>query len=192
MGALAGRARREFCGSPQGGAQAGETRLLYSRMTRRITATITVEGDEALLAGYRRRVNELLDAELGEPYRELHAPGRLDYRLKADGVPYPVFVTASGEFPQLVVEVQWEYPGGAASGRATIQAGRLTQQSTAAGPGEPAAGAARRGDRGGPPPKTPPGGRPGRAGGECRAAGRPGRHARDRGRLPTPEQGGVD
>jgi len=118
-------------------------------MTRRITAIITVEGDEALLAAYRKRVNGLLDAELGEPYRELHAPGRLDYRLKADGVPYPVFVTASSEFPQLVVEVQWEHPGGAASGRATIQAGRLTQQSTAAGPGEPAASCELRVDRDG-------------------------------------------
>ncbi len=102
-------------------------------MPRRISATITVAGDAALLAAYRKRVNELLDADFGEPYRELHAPGRLDYRLKADGVPYPPFVTASGEFPDLVVEVQWEHPDGAASGRATIQAGRLTQQSTEAG-----------------------------------------------------------
>ncbi len=116
----------------------GGGRLLYSPgskarrpMTRRITATITVEGDEALLAGYRRRVNELLDAESGE-YRELHAPRRLDYRLKADGVPYPAFVLPSADFPQLVVEVEWEHPDGAASGRATIQAGRLTQQSTRA------------------------------------------------------------
>jgi hypothetical protein len=104
-------------------------------MPRRISATITVAGDEALLAAYRRRVNELLDADFGEPYRELHAPGRLDYRLKADGVPYPPFVTASGEFPDLVVEVQWEHPDGAASGRASIQAGRLTQQSTEPGAG---------------------------------------------------------
>jgi hypothetical protein len=105
-------------------------------MSRRITATITVAGDELLLAGYRRRVNELLDAEFGEPYRELHAPGRLDYRFRADGVPYPPFVTASDEFPELVVEVQWEHPDGAAGGRATIQAGRLTEQSTAARAGE--------------------------------------------------------
>jgi hypothetical protein len=104
-------------------------------MGRRISATITVAGDAALLAAYRRRVNELLDAECDEPYRELHAPGRLDYRLKADGVPYPPFVTASGEFPDLVVEVQWERPDGAASGHATIQAGRLTHQSQATGTG---------------------------------------------------------
>jgi hypothetical protein len=118
-------------------------------MPRRVTAVITVAGDERLLAGYRNRVNELLGAELDEPYRELHTLGRLDYRLKADGVPYPAFVTASGEFPELVVEVRWEHAGGGASGRATIQAGRLTQQSTAAGPGDPAASCELRADRDG-------------------------------------------
>jgi hypothetical protein len=116
-------------------------------MTRRIAAAVTVAGDEALLAAYRKRVNELLDAEFGEPYRELHAPGRLDYRLNADGVPYPPFVTASAEFPDLVVEVQWEHPGGAASGRATIRAGRLTEQSTE--PGRSGAACEFRADRDG-------------------------------------------
>jgi hypothetical protein len=101
-------------------------------MPRRISATITVAGDEALLAAYRKRVNALLEVELAEPYRELHAPGRLDYRVRAEGVPYPPFVTASEEFPDLVVEVRWEHPDGAASGSATIQAGRLTRQATAA------------------------------------------------------------
>jgi hypothetical protein len=118
-------------------------------MTRRISATITVAGDAALLAGYRRRVNELLDAEFGEPYRELHAAGRLDYRLQAAGVPYPPFVTASEEFPDLVIEVRWEHPGGAASGHATIQAGRLTQQSTEAGAGGSQASCELRVDRDG-------------------------------------------
>jgi len=36
-------------------------------MSRKITATITVEGDEASLASYRRRVNELLDVEREDP-----------------------------------------------------------------------------------------------------------------------------
>jgi hypothetical protein len=105
-------------------------------MARKISATITVAGDAVLLAAYRKRVNELLDADFGAPYRELHSAGRLDYRLNADGVPYPPFVTASEEFPDLVVEVRWEHPGGAASGHATIQAGRLTHQSTGAGGSE--------------------------------------------------------
>ena len=102
----------------------------YTRivMGRRITATITVEGDAALLAAFRRRANELLDAEFGERYRELHADGRLDWRVKAAGVPYPPFVTASEEVPDLVVEVRWEDEAGGTGGRSTIQAGRLAQQ----------------------------------------------------------------
>jgi hypothetical protein len=118
-------------------------------MARRIIATVTVAGDAAALAAYRKRVNELLDADFGEPYRELHAAGRLDYRLKAEGVPYPPFVTASEEFPDLVVEVRWEHPGGATGGHATIQGGRLTQQSTAAAPGDAALACELRAERDG-------------------------------------------
>ena len=103
-------------------------------MGRRITATITVEGDERLLAAFRRRANELLDAEFGERYRELHTDGRLDWRVKAAGVPYPPFVTASEELPDLVVEVEWTDEAGGAGGRSTIQAGRLAQQSANAAP----------------------------------------------------------
>jgi len=103
-------------------------------MGRRITATITVEGDAALLAAFRRRANELLDAEFGEPYRELHTAGRLDWRVKAAGVPYPPFVTASEELPDLVVEVEWEDAAGGTSGRSTIRGGRLAQQSAGEAP----------------------------------------------------------
>jgi hypothetical protein len=99
-------------------------------MARRISATITVAGDPAALAEFRRRANDLLDAEFAEPYRERHTDGRLDWRVKAAGVPYPAFVAASEALPELVVEVQWEDEAGGASGRSTIQAGRLAQQST--------------------------------------------------------------
>ncbi|HKC43376.1 MAG TPA: hypothetical protein VKC64_06080 [Burkholderiales bacterium] len=99
-------------------------------MSRRITATITVEGDEASLASYRRRVNELLDAEREAPYRELHDATRLEYRISGDGVPYPAFVTASSEFPELTVAVRWQHAAGAASGRATIRSGRLAEEAT--------------------------------------------------------------
>jgi len=118
-------------------------------MTRSVTATITVEGDEALLAGYRRRVNELLDADSGAPYRELHTPGRLDYRVEGEGVPYPVFVTASEDFPDLVVEVRWEHPAGAAGGSATIRGGRVVDQSSAPGPAAAGARCELRADRDG-------------------------------------------
>jgi hypothetical protein len=99
-------------------------------MSNPITATVVVEGDPALLAGYRARVNALLDAETTGPYRELHTAGRLDYRLKASGVPYPPFVEASGEFPELTVRVEWRNPLGGTGGIATIRAGRLIDQAT--------------------------------------------------------------
>jgi hypothetical protein len=104
-------------------------------MARRISATITVEGDAALLADFRRRANDLLDAEFGERYRELHTEGRLDWRVKAAGVPYPPFVAASEALPELVVEVAWEDEAGGARGRSTIQAGRLAQRAEQAADG---------------------------------------------------------
>jgi hypothetical protein len=99
-------------------------------MSRQITATIVVEGEQALLAGYRTRVNELLAAESSTPYRELHTPGRLDYRLRTTGVPYPPFVQASSEFPGLTVLVQWQNPAGGVGGSATIRAGKLVDQAS--------------------------------------------------------------
>lgn len=104
------------------------TGLRERTVTRQISATITVDGDPALLAGFRRRVNELLDAEAGAPYRELHAAGRLDYRIKAPGVPYPQLVAASAEFPELLVEVAWEHAAGGTGGTARIRAGKLAER----------------------------------------------------------------
>ena len=75
-------------------------------------------------------MNALLDAETSGPYRELHTAGRLDYRLKASGVPYPPFVEASAEFPELTVRVEWQNPLGGTGGNATIRAGRLVDQAT--------------------------------------------------------------
>src|SRR5215510_7741898 len=115
------------------------------RMSRKITATITVEGDEASLASYRRRVNELLDVEREGPYRELHDAQRLEYRISGDGVPYPVFVTVSSEFPELIVAVRWQHAVGVASGRATIRAGRLAEEATESD-AAPAAGCELRAD----------------------------------------------
>lgn len=99
-------------------------------MSNPISATVVVEGDGPLLAGYRARVNALLDAESSGPYRELHTAGRLDYRLKARGVPYPPFVEASAEFPELTVRVEWQNPLGGTGGSATIRGGKLVDQAT--------------------------------------------------------------
>lgn len=99
-------------------------------MSRPFTATVVVEGDPPLLAGYRARVNALLDGEADGAYRELHTAGRLDYRIKASGVPYPPFVEASAEFPDLTVRVEWQNPIGGTGGAATIRAGKLVDQTT--------------------------------------------------------------
>ncbi len=107
----------------------------------RIQATVVVTGDPAGLDGFRRRVNALLDAPPRTPYEERHAAGRLDYRIRAAGVPYPQIVTASGEFPELEIDVAWESGAGAARGRARIRAGRLVEQAgdLVAGSGLPCA-----------------------------------------------------
>lgn len=97
-------------------------------MSRPFTATVVVEGDPPLLAGYRARVNALLDGEAAGAYRELHTAGRLDYRIKASGVPYPPFVEASAEYPDLTVLVEWQNPLGGTGGAATIRAGKLVDQ----------------------------------------------------------------
>ena len=120
--------------SPERSPNRGHAR---GRVSRQINATVVVAGDPVLLADFRDRVNGLLDAEFGAPYRELHTAGRLDYRIKAPGVPYPQLVLASAEFPELVVEVAWENAAGGTGGTAKIQAGKLAEQ--AADPGAAAA-----------------------------------------------------
>jgi hypothetical protein len=95
---------------------------------RRINATVLVTGDPAALEGFRRQLNALFDAGPRTPYRELHAAGRLDYRIRAEGVPYPQIVAASDEFPELEIDVAWESGAGAATGRARIRAGLLVEQ----------------------------------------------------------------
>jgi hypothetical protein len=100
-------------------------------MSRHIEATITVAGDDAALREFRTRANALLDADREVPYRELHTAGQLEYRIKGSGVPYPPFVTASADFPELTVAVRWENAASGESGRATINGGRLTDQTSA-------------------------------------------------------------
>jgi hypothetical protein len=100
-------------------------------MARQIHATITVEGDDRELRPFRSLVNELLDADRDVPYQELHAAGRLDYRTKGRGVPYPPFVAASNDFPDLTISINWENRVGGEVGHATIKAGRLTEQTQA-------------------------------------------------------------
>ena len=101
----------------------------------RLHATIVVEGDAEVLQECRRRVNELLAEDFDEEFRELHTARRLEYEFRlAGGIPFPAFVAASEAFPELTVEVQWTEPAEGRSGRASIQSGKLREQSTQMSP----------------------------------------------------------
>jgi hypothetical protein len=62
-----------------------------------------------------------------EEYTEHHGEGVLEYRFAPKlGIPFPVFVQASGDFPELRVEASWDNDG--VHGRAVIEAGRLVER----------------------------------------------------------------
>src|SRR2546428_11401156 len=72
-----------------------------------------------------------------EDYTEHHADGVLEYRFEPrNGIPFPAFAAASGDFPELRVEAEWEHDG--VRGRAGLGNGRVVQET--APPAGPAAG----------------------------------------------------
>jgi hypothetical protein len=92
-------------------------------------ATVRVRGDATALESFRREANALLDAEFDHEYRELHTAEGLDWRIKArNGIPFPAFASASSEFPQLLVEIEWRNRRDGTSGQALVQAGKLITQ----------------------------------------------------------------
>ncbi len=101
-------------------------------MPSTVHATVTAEGDQALLDAYRERLNTALAAEAAVGLKELHTPGRLEYRLAAKGgLPFPALVEASGEVPELALHVEWQDAEQGISGAALIEAGALKDQSSA-------------------------------------------------------------
>ena len=89
------------------------------------------------LADFRERLRWLMvrDAE-AEDYTEHHAEGRLEYRFELKkGIPFPVLTEASGNFPELRVEAEWDHDG--VRGSAVIENGRLIEEHrvAAGGPG---------------------------------------------------------
>ena len=79
---------------------------------------------------FRERVRFLMvgDAD-AEEYTEHHGEAGLEYRFRPRrGIPFPAFTAASADFPELRVEVEWERDG--ERGRAVIENGRLTEQSS--------------------------------------------------------------
>lgn len=87
------------------------------------------------LADFRERLRWLMvrDPE-AEAYTEHHADGLLEYRFEPHrGIPFPAFAEASGEYPELRVEAEWEHDG--RRGHAVIENGKVVVDEAA----EPAA-----------------------------------------------------
>ena len=101
-------------------------------MPRTISATVIAVGDPATLDHFRTRVNVLFADEFDGTFKELHTPGRLEYRLSApSGLPFPALVAASGEVPELAIEIEWEEAANGTRGSATVAAGALQRQDNA-------------------------------------------------------------
>lgn len=91
------------------------------------TATIRVTG-VGRLAEFRERLRFLLVRDIdAEAYSEHHTEEALEYRLEPkSGLPFPAFVEASGDFPELRVEAQWTHDK--VRGRVVIEAGKLVER----------------------------------------------------------------
>jgi hypothetical protein len=95
------------------------------------TAVVRITG-AGRLADFRERVRWLMvrDAD-AEDYTEHHGEGRLEYRFTPKkGIPFPTFTEASGDFPELRVEAEWEHDG--VRGRVVIENGNVVKEDAAA------------------------------------------------------------
>ncbi len=92
------------------------------------TATVRVTGSVGRFEDFQERVRWLLVRDVdAEPYTEHHEPGLLEYRFElTKGLPFPAFVTATAEYPELRVIVEWDKDG--ALGGAAIEGGRLVDK----------------------------------------------------------------
>ena len=88
------------------------------------TATVRVTGGAGRFEEFRERVRWLLVRDPDtEPYTEHHTTAALEYRFElSKGLPFPTFVAASAEFPELRVEAEWDKDG--AKGGVAFECGR--------------------------------------------------------------------
>ena len=91
------------------------------------TAIVRITG-AGRLADFRERLRWLMVRDVAaEEYTEHHAEDRLEYRFAPKkGIPFPVLAEASGDFPELRVEAEWDHDG--VRGRAVIENGRLIEE----------------------------------------------------------------
>jgi hypothetical protein len=93
------------------------------------TAIVRVTG-AGRLEEFRERVRWLLvrDPDV-DPYTEHHSTDWLEYRFEMQkGLPFPTFVAASAEFPELRVEAEWNKQG--AKGGIAFEHGRPVEKWT--------------------------------------------------------------
>lgn len=94
------------------------------------TAIIRVTGAAGRFEEFRERVRWLLvrDPDV-DPYTEHHGPAGLEYRFTLEkGIPFPSFVAASAEFPELRVEAEWDKDD--AKGGVAIEQGKMVEKWT--------------------------------------------------------------
>lgn len=91
------------------------------------TAVVRVTG-VGRLEEFRERLRWLMVRDIdGEDYTEHHAAGTLEYRFELrQGVPFPVLMQASADFPELRLEASWQHDD--VKGRAVIEAGKLVER----------------------------------------------------------------
>lgn len=94
------------------------------------TAVVRVTGSVGRFEEFRERVRWLLVRDPDtDPYTEHHAGSALEYRFEVDkGIPFPSFVAASAEFPELRVEAEWDRNG--ERGGVAIENGRPVEKWT--------------------------------------------------------------
>ena len=102
-------------------------------------ATLVVDGPRQLLRAYRKRVREELKADAPEVrLTEQQENGAPQFTLDApDGIPFPLLVDISMQYPECVARVRWRQDG--AQGETTIQNGQVKEASRSGATG-PAGG----------------------------------------------------
>jgi hypothetical protein len=95
------------------------------------SAVVRISG-AGRLADFREHLRQLMVRDPdAEDYSEHHGEGFLEYRFAPKrGIPFPAFTEASGAFPELRVEAEWQHD--AKRGRAVIENGRLVEQAEGA------------------------------------------------------------
>ena len=91
---------------------------------------VRVTGSAGRFEEFRERVRWLLvrDPDV-DPYTEHHGAEGLEYRFRIEkGLPFPTFVAASAEFPELRVEAAWDQ--GSRKGGVVIEGGRPVEKWT--------------------------------------------------------------